>query len=109
MAYSVCDPGNYFVIPGSPKAAWEAKKSIASFRNGFAIAIVGSQLLYRGLWLEHAFILQALFPVNTDFMNSTSHLKIFILAGDSTSNYSRAVEVELLHSPFNSHRYLKNK
>ncbi|KAH6786132.1 hypothetical protein C2S51_038587 [Perilla frutescens var. frutescens] len=105
VAYSTCDPGNYFVIPGSPAGVWEAEKLMASYKNtlhprihhgseDFSIAIVGSQLLYRGLWLEHAFILQALYPVFTDF---SGHLKILILAGDSTSNYSNAVETIALN------------
>lgn len=109
MSYSACDPGNYYVIPGSPAEGWEAEKLMASYKDilhtrilrgpdNFSIAVVGSQLLYRGLWLEHAFILQALYPVLTDFTNSGSHLQIFILAADSASNYSRALEVQLFHS-----------
>ncbi|PIN26547.1 hypothetical protein CDL12_00683 [Handroanthus impetiginosus] len=103
IAYSACDPGNYFVIPGSPAEAWKANKLVASNEDNlrlkmnygpddFVIAIVGSQLLYRGLWLEHAIVLQALHPVLRDFSSSSSRLKIVVLAGDFTSNYSIAVE-----------------
>ncbi|KAL0428793.1 UNVERIFIED_CONTAM: hypothetical protein Sradi_0505300 [Sesamum radiatum] len=103
MAYSVCDPGNYFVIPGSPAEAWKAGNFLASngdnlhlkigyAQDDFVVAVVGSQILYRGLWLDHAFVLQALHPVLRDFSSSSSHLKIIILAGHSTSNYSSAVE-----------------
>lgn len=100
MAYSACDPGNYFVIPGSPEAACQANMLVPSHMNDFAIAIVGSQLLYRGLWLEHAFILQSLYPLLTEFLGSSSRLKIFILASKSMSNYSRGVEVHCF-IPFN--------
>ncbi|XP_059636106.1 uncharacterized protein LOC132278330 [Cornus florida] len=106
MLYAACDSGNYFVIPGSPDEAWEADKYMLLYQNNlrremdyglddFVIAIVGSQFLYTGLWLEHAFILQALLPLLADFSsvnNYSSHLKIVILTGDSTGNYSMAVE-----------------
>ncbi|KAL0379450.1 UNVERIFIED_CONTAM: hypothetical protein Sangu_0009300 [Sesamum angustifolium] len=103
MAYSACDPGNYFVIPGSPAEAWKAENFLASNGNNphlkigyaqddFVVAVVGSQILYRGLWLDHAFVLQALHPVLRDCSSSSSRLKIIILAGHSTSNYSSAVE-----------------
>ncbi|XP_057980829.1 uncharacterized protein LOC131166364 [Malania oleifera] len=105
MIYSTFDAGNYFVIPGSPAEAWEADNFVAlqkdlhvkmsSGPDDFVIAIVGSQFLYRGLWLEHALILQALMPLLSDLSsdnNSNYHLKIIILSGDSTSNYSMAVE-----------------
>ncbi|KAK4418585.1 hypothetical protein Salat_2271300 [Sesamum alatum] len=103
MVYSACDPGNYFVIPGSPAEAWTAENFMASHRDNlhlkigyaqddFVVAVVGSQILYRGLWLDHAFVLQALYPVLRDFSSSSSRLKIVILAGHSPSNYSSAVE-----------------
>ncbi|XP_052171310.1 uncharacterized protein LOC127787353 isoform X2 [Diospyros lotus] len=106
MLYSACDVGNYFVIPGSPAEAWEADNFMVSHKDSpcekmdygpddFLIVIVGSQFLYRGLWLEHAFILKALLPIFMDFPsdeNSNSGLKIIVLSGDSTSNYSVAVE-----------------
>ncbi|KAG6434398.1 hypothetical protein SASPL_106029 [Salvia splendens] len=103
IAYSMCDPGNYFVIPGSPEEAWKADKQKALGRENirlnmeygpddFVVAVVGSQLSYRGLWLEHAFVLKALYPLYMDFGDSRSRLKIIISAGDSTSNYSSIVE-----------------
>ncbi|PSS03984.1 Glycosyl transferase, family 1 protein [Actinidia chinensis var. chinensis] len=106
MFYAACDSGNYFVIPGSPAEAWEAGNFMVSYKDkphvnmdygpdDFVVVIVGSQLLYRGFWLEHAFVLKALLPLFEDFSsdkNSNSHLKIIILSGDSTTNYSVAVE-----------------
>lgn len=104
IAYSICDPGNYFVIPGSPEEAWEVNKQIASVRDNitlnmeygpddFVVAIVGTQLSYRGLWLDHAFVLKALHPLLMEFGDSSSRLKIIISTGDSNSNYSSIVEV----------------
>ncbi|KAL2478723.1 glycosyl transferase family 1 protein [Forsythia ovata] len=111
MAYSACDPGNYIVIPGSPAEAWEADKFLDLHKDNlhmkleygpddFVVAIVGSQLMYKGLWLEHALILQALYPVFVDFQsagNLNSHLKIIILTGELAGNYSRAVETIALN------------
>lgn len=104
IAYSMCDPGNYFVIPGSPEEAWEVDKQIALVRDNttlnmeygpsnFVVAIVGTQLSYRGLWLDHAFVLKALYPLLVKFGDSSSQLKVIISAGDSNSNYSSIVEV----------------
>ncbi|KAF5464390.1 hypothetical protein F2P56_014467 [Juglans regia] len=106
MIYSTFDVGNFFVIPGSPAEAWEADTVMAShkdnlhFRMGYepeyaVIAIVGSQFLYKSLWLEHAIILQALLPVVLEFPldnSSNSQLKIIVLSGDSTSNYGAVIE-----------------
>lgn len=105
--YSSFDAGNYYVIPGSPAQAWEADALVALYKDNVrvkmgygpdyvVIAIVGSQFLYRGLWLEHALILQALLPLFSKFPfddNSISRLKIIVLSGNSTSNYTMAVEV----------------
>lgn len=109
IAYSACDPGNYFVIPGSPEESCKADNQLVSMADNlhlrmeygpddFVVAIVGSQLSYRAMWLEHAFILKALYPLFTDFGSSSSHLKIIISAGDSTGNYSRIVEVRGVYS-----------
>uniref|UniRef100_A0A6N2MD68 Glycosyl transferase family 1 domain-containing protein n=1 Tax=Salix viminalis TaxID=40686 RepID=A0A6N2MD68_SALVM len=106
MMYSAFDTGNYYVIPASPAEIWETETTMALYNdeihvkmghqpNDFVIAIVGSQFLYRGLWLEHALVLKALLPVFTIFSldnNSKSHLKIIVLSGDPTGNYSAAVE-----------------
>ncbi|KAK6918287.1 Glycosyl transferase, family 1, partial [Dillenia turbinata] len=103
MIYSTFDAGNYYVIPGSPAEAWEADRLNKENLRGqmgygpddFVIAIVGSQYLYRGLWLEHALVLQALRPVFEDFPmdeNSKSYFKIVILSGDSSGNYGTVIE-----------------
>ncbi|KAF8413260.1 hypothetical protein HHK36_001236 [Tetracentron sinense] len=107
MLYSTFDAGNYFVIPGSPAEAWEADKLMTLYNkddlrvkmgyrpDDFVIAIVGSQFLYSGSWLEHALVLQALLPIVADFPsdhNSNSPLKIMILSGNLTSNDNAAME-----------------
>ncbi|EPS70431.1 hypothetical protein M569_04330 [Genlisea aurea] len=112
MAYSACDPGNYFVIPGSSMEAWEVgevtkdKKDNTSavgkdFETFFVVAIVGSSLVYKGRWLEHALVLKALHPFLRSFSGSGTHLKIVILTGSSTPDYSSVVEtiVENLKYP----------
>ncbi|XVF22451.1 hypothetical protein REPUB_Repub12eG0173600 [Reevesia pubescens] len=106
MIYSTFDTGNYYVIPGSPAEVWKGENAMNLYKDNqhrkmgygpdeLLIAIVGSQFMYRGLWLEHALILKALLPLFADFLsdnNSNSHPKIIILNSDSTSNYSMAVE-----------------
>ncbi|XP_023514303.1 uncharacterized protein LOC111778610 isoform X2 [Cucurbita pepo subsp. pepo] len=102
MVYSTFDSGNFFVIPSYPPDTLEAEIDITSLRArmGYAnddlvIAIVGSQFLYRGMWMEHAMILQAILPLLHEFSldeHSNSHLKIFVLSGDSNGNYTMAVE-----------------
>ncbi|KAL6534773.1 hypothetical protein OROGR_013448 [Orobanche gracilis] len=104
MAYSVCNPGNYFVIQGSPEEAWKADKQMLLMKDNpilkkleygsddLIVVVVGSQLSYRCMWLDHAFILQALYPIFTEFGDSSSRLKIIISAGDSNGNYSKIVE-----------------
>lgn len=107
IMYSPLDAGNYYVIPGTPSEACDGNSLMGSKQNqsrikmdladdDFAVAIVGSQFMYKGLWLQHALILEALKPLLGDFPSdnrSSSGLKIFILTGDSTGNYSKAVEV----------------
>ncbi|KAL3624422.1 hypothetical protein CASFOL_031090 [Castilleja foliolosa] len=103
MAYSMCDPGNYFVIPGSPEEALKAVRQSDSAKdnrrlemgygpNDLVVAVVGSQLSYKGMWLEHAFVLQALHPLLAKFDDSSSCLKIIVSAADSIGNYSKIVE-----------------
>lgn len=107
MFYAPFDAGNYFVIPGSPSNACKLDNSTTVLEENlrvnmnigahdFVITITGSQFLYKGLWLEHALVLQALspllaqFPVDDD--SSSPHLKIIILNQDITRNYSSAIE-----------------
>ncbi|XP_047319533.1 uncharacterized protein LOC124923611 [Impatiens glandulifera] len=115
MFYSAFDAGNYFVIPGSPAVAWEADTILATYiddnpraemgygLDDFIIVIVGSKFLYKSLWLEHALVLKALSPFSTDLLSdksSNAQVKIIILAGDSASNYSMAVEAIALNLQF---------
>ncbi|KAH9625223.1 hypothetical protein KSS87_019919 [Heliosperma pusillum] len=106
MMYSTFDMGNYFVIPGTPTEAFEANSLTALNKeqhqstmglvdDDFVVAVVGSQFMYKGLWLEHALVLKALKPLFAEIssdINFRAGLKIVVLTGDSTGNYSKAVE-----------------
>lgn len=107
MIYSTFDAGNFFVIPGSPAETWKTESLMALDKDSMrakmgyghedvVITIVGSEFLYRGLWLEHSIVLRALLPLLQDFSlyNTSSHLNIIVLSGDSASNYNLAVEVQ---------------
>ncbi|PON49606.1 Glycosyl transferase [Parasponia andersonii] len=116
MIYSTFDAGNFFVIPGSPAEEWKTDSLLASENDflrskmGFSpedivITIVGSEFLYRGLWLEHSIVLQALLPFIEDFSSNSnlfSNLKIIVLSAHSTSNYSSAIEAIALNLKYPS-------
>lgn len=104
--FSPYDCGNFYVIPGSPVEAWEADHVLSTYEEDprekwsigptdIVVAVVGSQFFYKGLWLEHALILQAiatllpLFPSDS----SSTPLKVIFLCGNSPSNYSAVLEV----------------
>lgn len=108
MIYSTFDAGNFYVIPGSPAEALEADAFMAVHKENLRIsmgygpddviiAIVGSQFLYKGMWLGHAVVLQALSPLLVDFPlskdNSSAQLRIIVHSGELTNNYSMALEV----------------
>jgi hypothetical protein len=108
MIYSTFDTGNFYVIPGSPAEALEADAFMALQKDklrismGYSpedviIAIVGSQFLYKGMWLGHAVVLQALSPLLADFPlskdNTTAQLRIIVHSGELTNNYTVALEV----------------
>ncbi|KAI3818540.1 hypothetical protein L1987_12350 [Smallanthus sonchifolius] len=106
MYYAAFDAGNYFVIPGSPSKACKLDNSMIVHKESlrvnmnfgardFVIAITGSQFLYKGLWVEHALVLQALSPLLAEFPVDDSlsqQLKIIILSQDLMGNYSAAIE-----------------
>ncbi|KAJ6344063.1 hypothetical protein OIU76_005736 [Salix suchowensis] len=69
MMYSAFDTGNYYVIPASPAEIWETETTMALYNDEI-----------------HFF---AIFSLDN---NSKSHLKIIVLSGDPTGNYSAAVE-----------------
>jgi len=110
MIYSTFDAGNFFVIPGSPAEALEAEAFMALKKDNLRanmgygpedviVAIVGSQFLYKGMWLGHAIVLRALEPLVTNFPNkdnSGAQLRIIVHSGELTNNYSVALEVHIL-------------
>ncbi|MED6112412.1 hypothetical protein PIB30_061490 [Stylosanthes scabra] len=107
MIYSTFDAGNFYVIPGSPAESIEAdayislQKDDLRIKLGYGsedviIAIVGSQFMYKGMWLGHAIVLEALSPLLSDFPlgkdNSSAQLRIIVHSMELTSNYSVALE-----------------
>ncbi|CAN8221775.1 unnamed protein product, partial [Cochlearia groenlandica] len=90
--YSEFDAGNFYVIPGSPEEAWKANNVNFPRKGDVVISIVGSRFWYKGQWLEHALILQALRPIFSSHEGYKSHLKIIVLGGESASNYSITIE-----------------
>ncbi|KAE9605364.1 hypothetical protein Lal_00024805 [Lupinus albus] len=112
MIYSTFDAGNFYVIPGSPAESLDADAFMAIRkhdlrigmgygREDLVVAIVGSQFLYKGMWLGHAIVLQALSPLLADFPsskhNSSAQLRIIVHSGELTNNYSVALET-MAHS-----------
>ena len=113
MIYSTFDAGNFYVIPGSPADSIEVDAFMAIHKGDLRIkmgygpedviiAIVGSQFMYKGMWLGHAIVLQALSPVLSDFPlskdNSSAQLRIIVHSGELTNNYSVALEVCIIFS-----------
>ncbi|MED6133322.1 hypothetical protein PIB30_027355 [Stylosanthes scabra] len=107
MVYSTFDAGNFYVIPGSPAESIEAdayislQKDDLRIKLGYGsedviIAIVGSQFMYKGMWLGHAIVLEALSPLLSDFPlgkdNSSAQLRIIVHSMELTGNYSVALE-----------------
>ncbi|KAG5100862.1 hypothetical protein JHK82_045914 [Glycine max] len=112
MIYSAFDAGNFYVIPGSPAETLEAEAFMALQKDNLRvnmgygpedviIAIVGSQFLYKGLWLGHAIVLRALEPLLADFPlnkdNSSAQLRIIVHSGELTNNYTVALKT-MAHS-----------
>ncbi|XP_076910531.1 uncharacterized protein LOC143568206 [Bidens hawaiensis] len=106
MYYAAFDAGNYFVIPGSPCDTCNINNSVIVHEESvrvnmnigardFVVVITGSQFLYKGLWVEHALVLQALSPLLAEFRvddGLSQRLRIVILSQDLTGNYSAAIE-----------------
>ncbi|KAK1425246.1 hypothetical protein QVD17_20594 [Tagetes erecta] len=104
--YAAFDAGNYFVIPGFSSKACRSDNSVVVVEENLrgnmnfgahdlVIAITGSQFLYKGLWVEHALVLQALLPLLAEFSldgSLSQRLRIIILSQDLNGNYSSAIE-----------------
>ncbi|XP_076903465.1 uncharacterized protein LOC143558524 [Bidens hawaiensis] len=105
MFYASFDAGNYFVVPGTPVTCKVDNPTVIHDENArvnmnigiddFVVGIVGSEFLYKGIWLEHALVLKALLPLLAKFPvgdSSTPCIKIIVFSQDLTSNYSAAME-----------------
>ncbi|XP_019194793.1 PREDICTED: uncharacterized protein LOC109188619 [Ipomoea nil] len=95
IAYSVCDTGNYYVIPEFPIEPQDVDDYIVSNSEIYAkmgcgpqhliIAIVGSQRPYKYLWVEQALVLQALIPVLQTIDNlKNPPLKVIVLSNQTS-------------------------
>lgn len=108
MEYSLLDSGNFFVLPGSPTCVWEAEQYMSTHTreevrgalnlrsHDIAIAVVGSPFSYKGVWREHAIVMQAILPLARDIQNSRTDsfsLKLFFLSGGFSSGYNTALQI----------------
>lgn len=116
MIYSSLDTGNFFVIPGSPIETWEAEHFMATQKTedsrkqfgfdskDFVIVVVGSSFVYKGMWLEHTLVMQAILPLMTEFKEKSgkaTHLKLVIMSSNS-STYDMALQAIALRLGFPS-------
>lgn len=116
MIYSSLDSGNFFVIPGSPIETWEAEHFMATQKTedsriqlgfdskDFVIVVVGSPFVYKGMWLEHTLVMQAILPLMTEFKEKSgkaTHLKLVIMSSNS-STYDMALQAIALRLGFPS-------
>ena len=109
MEYSQCDTGNFFVIPGSPVPVWqaehymslahhnrdEARASLDLGPQDIAVAIVGSSgLPYKGVWREHAMVMQAMLPISRELQKKSFSLKLFFfMSAGSSAGYKVSLQV----------------
>jgi hypothetical protein len=110
MIYTTLDTGNFFVIPGSPLEVWESEQymmrhSWKSLRTQagfepdcFVIVMVGSPVLYHGMWREHAIVIRAvaralsILEASLNKESSPVHLLVYS-SGNTSSAYGEALQV----------------
>jgi hypothetical protein len=113
MIYTTLDTGNFFVIPGSPLEVWESEQymmrhSWKSLRTQaglepdcFVIVMVGSPVLYHGMWREHAIVIRAvaralsILEASPNKESSPVHLLVYS-SGNTSSAYGEALQVIIL-------------
>ncbi|CAN1258290.1 hypothetical protein LINPERPRIM_LOCUS9838 [Linum perenne] len=99
MLYSVVDPGNFFVIPGSPVDVWAAEmyrkthdKHQLRVDNGFerediVVLVVGSSFFYNELSWDYAVAMHSLGPLLIKYArrsDAEGSFKFVFLCGNST-------------------------
>ncbi|CAL1386938.1 unnamed protein product [Linum trigynum] len=99
MLYSVVDPGNFFVIPGSPVDVWAAEiygkthdKHQLRMNNGFdrediVVLVVGSSFFYNELSWDYAVAMHSLGPLLVKYArrnDAEGSFKFVFLCGNST-------------------------
>eukprot|EP00250_Pteridium_aquilinum_P011154 c19869_g1_i2 orf=453-2816(-) len=106
MMHTLLDTGNFLVIPGSPKDVWDVKSYMKLYnrdrlRQALGISskdivftIVGSPFTYKGIWREHAMIMQSVWPMHK---KDGPALKLLFVGSNSGSSYSNVIQVMAHH------------
>lgn len=112
MLYSVLDSGNFFVIPGSPINVWAAElysRTHSNYQlredNGFhsdelLILIFGSSFFYSGVAWDYPMAMHTIGPLLTKYAKrrtAEGSYKFLFLCGNSTDEYSEALQVYSTH------------
>ncbi|KAH7388539.1 hypothetical protein KP509_16G080800 [Ceratopteris richardii] len=116
MMHTLLDTGNYFVVPGSPKDIWDVKaytklhiredvrKALGCSSTDIVLTIVGSPFTYKGIWREHAMIMQAVLSI----LDKNNHLhvkdgltvKVNFIGSNTATKYAEVVQVMAKHLGF---------
>ncbi|KAI5063832.1 hypothetical protein GOP47_0020502 [Adiantum capillus-veneris] len=113
MMHTLLDTGNFLVFPGSPKDTWDVKSYMKLQKRGnvrqalgfsprdTVLTVVGSPFTYKGVWREHAMIMQAVLPIfeKNKKMNRKDDpaLKLIFVGSNSGRSYSKVVQVMASH------------
>lgn len=107
ILYSALDSGNFFVIPGSPVAAWVAESYVKTHSkhnlrasSGYSaddiiVLIVGSSMLYNELSLDYSVVMHTIGPLLVKYgkqVDVGGPFKIIFLCGNSTDKHHNSLE-----------------
>lgn len=109
MMHTLLDTGNFLVVPGSPKDVWDVKSYMKShsrdrLRQAFGftsedivLTIVGSPFSYKGVWREHAMVMQSVLPMldktSQVYNKDGTALKLLFVGSNSGSSYGSVIQV----------------
>ena len=73
----------------------EAQASLGLGSQEIAVAIVGSSALpYKGVWREHALVMQAMLPISRELQKKSFSLKLFFfMSPGSSAGYKVSLQV----------------
>lgn len=113
MMHTLLDTGNFLVISGSPKDAWDVKSYVKSHSRDelrqalglkledVVLTVVGSPFTYKGVWREHAMIMQSVFPIFNKMTQVNKKegpaLKLLFVGSNPASSYGHVVQVMARH------------